>query len=198
MDDVALRTLLRHFRHCSKATRCFSRPRGLIRDRFFSEHPDAQEVPSGYGAVIAEATRAIHRDFYNVSADSEIQVSRLSFPLSVLFAQRPSLIIAAFSSNGLSVLLRNETIHFAPDAFVSMCMPQSRRTVWLFAAIVVRAARELQITASDPRGVAVTRVVAWMERFVHGWTTTLPFVLLADEILMVCMKSHDATAQRRP
>lgn len=133
-----------------------------------------------YTCSVFRQSRLIQRDFYQVSRDSTVQVYRLVARMSLVLAQRPSLVLAAFApEHGFALLMRLlDAGGMPPDTFLSRLSPGVRRSVWLLCGIVWLGAVS--------QGRNTWQVLAWMERCVCGWQTTLPRVLLVHEILVAC------------
>lgn len=189
LDQVYVRTMKSRIRLLLDATDGFSNKLSTFSTRFISEH-QLPCMPEQYGTHVILSAKKIQKDFFVVSGDSEIQVSKLVMPLSMLFAQRPSLIIAAFSPNGFGTMmyLNASDVHLSLDTFLTSCSPGLRKIVWLLGAIVSHAIRDSGVSHRTSRADTLRLVMHWIERYVRGWSTTIPSLLLIDEIACVCRR----------
>lgn len=157
--------------------------------RFFRE-TGCNVMPIEYVKCIMQNACKIRADFFSVSGDSEIQVCKLSLPMAIYFAQRPSLLISTFLDNGLGMLLMctKTTPHRcpSPDTFLNSFSPGLRRMIWTFCAVVFHALRRTGVTRSkfnSNRGAALSHIVKWLGTSVCGWSHNVPAIIFLNEII---------------
>jgi hypothetical protein len=178
--------------------RCCSNGGGAF-VRMFFRTPRDQLSPID-AAPYVEEIHAINADFFVVSGDTEIQMRRIIPDIAMIFALRPSLLLAwltaSSSQDALAKLLHMYTYDRHPPCtfFRAQLDPRARKTAWSFAAIVSHAMREVE--ASDATVPLYYRVVLWLENNVVDWKTTIPGVILVHEIVAAVLFKRRCVGKR--